>query len=89
MAAFTVALHHDRAIRAQAVRRLYASGGWWPGREEQAITDVLDSNLAIGRHMAGARKESCEPPNEAQGHTLVQKPLQRCAMSVWRSRSAA
>ncbi len=48
MPAFAIAFHQQHPIRAQAVRALYANAGWWPERQEQEITQVLDSGPAVG-----------------------------------------
>lgn len=48
MPAFEIALHQQHPIHAQAVCALYDSAGWWPERQEQEITQVLDSGPAVG-----------------------------------------
>ena len=48
MPAFEIALHQLRPIHAQAVRTLYNTASWWPGRQEQEITQILDSGPVVG-----------------------------------------
>ena len=42
------ALHAERRIPPEDVRRLYDHVGWWPDRDLGAITEVLDAGPAVG-----------------------------------------
>ncbi len=45
---FEVALSQDRPIPARALRALYDTAGWWPERDEAALTRLLAHSLAVG-----------------------------------------
>lgn len=43
--------HHERALDALAIRRLYDTADWWPQRQLEEIAAVLETNLAVGAWM--------------------------------------
>ena len=53
MGNYAVAAHHERAIPAGAVRRLYDGEGWWPSRSVAEIDAVLAASPAVGAWHAG------------------------------------
>ncbi len=50
---YAVAAHHERAIPAVEVRRLYDGEGWWPSRSVAEIDAVLAASPAVGAWHAG------------------------------------
>ena len=53
MGDYAVVGHHERAIPAVAVRRLYDGEGWWPSRSVAEIDAVLSASPAVGAWHAG------------------------------------
>lgn len=46
-----IKLHQERPIEASLIVQLYKHVGWWPNRQVQDITRVMNFGLAVGHGM--------------------------------------
>ncbi|MBO1625611.1 GNAT family N-acetyltransferase [Bacillus arachidis] len=45
---YNYTFHHKQPITAKKVKLLYNSVGWWPERDEEDISKMLENSIAIG-----------------------------------------
>ena len=76
-----IAFHAERPIEAHAVRTLYDLVNWWPHRQLDAITQMLERDLAIGvwdsDHLIGFARTVTDGSFRAYIEDVVMHPLYR------------